>query len=209
MRKYFVIALLFAAVECFGQSTVNLSWQAGGGSISGYNTFRATGVCPQTTYTEINTALITGLTYVDTTATPGLTYCYVATSVGTNGQESGYSNPAEAAIPPLPPGNLQVGSIVGTEVPLNWDAPPLVAGEKVKKYLVYRGSKPTMPAPTLRATVTGLSFTDDDLTGTWYYAIAADVELNGKQVQTAKSNIVKATVPPIEAEWSGIHGDLE
>jgi fibronectin type 3 domain-containing protein len=50
-------------------------------------------------YTKLNSGLIGGTSYVDTSVQSGTTYFYVTTSVDSGGDESTYSNQAAAAIP--------------------------------------------------------------------------------------------------------------
>jgi hypothetical protein len=70
-------------------SSVVLSWQgatdANGGAIAGYNVYRST--TPGGPYTKVNTALITGTGFTDTSAQTG-TFYYVVRSVDSDGYES-------------------------------------------------------------------------------------------------------------------------
>ncbi len=78
--------------------SVSLSWTASNSpNISGYNLYR--GSISGGPYTLLNSSLVTGTTYTDTTVLAGQTYYYVATAVNSSGQESGYSNEAQAVIP--------------------------------------------------------------------------------------------------------------
>jgi hypothetical protein len=77
--------------------SVDLSWTADSGSVSGYNVYR--GSKTGGPYSKINTALDSSATYVDSNVTSGQTYFYVTTAVGTSGMESGYSNQVQAIIP--------------------------------------------------------------------------------------------------------------
>ena len=80
-----------------------LSWEesaspdAAGYEILGYNIFRST--TSGGPYVQLNSSLIAGTTYADTTVADGTTYYYVATVVDSSNAESGYSAPIEAAIP--------------------------------------------------------------------------------------------------------------
>ncbi|MBK9170140.1 MAG: fibronectin type III domain-containing protein [Bryobacterales bacterium] len=78
--------------------SVLLSWTASTSpGISGYRVHRSnTSGGP---YTMLNTSLVTGVTYTDTTVQSGQTYYYVVTAVDTSNNQSGYSNQASAAIP--------------------------------------------------------------------------------------------------------------
>jgi hypothetical protein len=81
----------------YGHS-VNLSWTASGSSgVTGYNVFRS-----QTSggpYVQVNASAVPGTSYVDSDVAAGQTYYYVATSVGSGSQQSGYSNQATANVP--------------------------------------------------------------------------------------------------------------
>jgi hypothetical protein len=77
--------------------SASLSWQAGATGIVGYNVYRGTGSGGP--YSQINSALVASTSYTDTTVAAGTTYYYVTTEINNAGQESGYSNVAEAKIP--------------------------------------------------------------------------------------------------------------
>jgi hypothetical protein len=74
-----------------------LSWAASTSSVSGYNVYRST--TNGSGYAKINSALVPGLTYTDSTVAASTTYYYVATAVDGSGEESTYSNQVTAAIP--------------------------------------------------------------------------------------------------------------
>ena len=77
--------------------SATLSWQAGASGISGYNVYR--GVANGGPYSQINSGLVSATSYTDSTVQAASTYYYVTTEVNSQGQESGYSNVAEAQIP--------------------------------------------------------------------------------------------------------------
>jgi len=77
--------------------SVTLSWTASTSSVIGYNLYR--GVINGGPYSKINSALIAGTQYSDTTVASGQTYYYVATSVDVSNQESVHSNQTIAVIP--------------------------------------------------------------------------------------------------------------
>lgn len=77
--------------------SVTLSWTASSSTVSGYNVYRTT--VSGSGYAKINSGLIPGLTYTDTTVQSGTTYYYVATAVDASGDESTDSNQATAVIP--------------------------------------------------------------------------------------------------------------
>jgi len=78
------------------QHSVTISWAASSSTASGYNVYRSsTSGGP---YSKMNSTLLTGLTYTDSTVSAGATYYYVVTDV-TSGTESGFSNQATAVVP--------------------------------------------------------------------------------------------------------------
>jgi Abnormal spindle-like microcephaly-assoc'd, ASPM-SPD-2-Hydin len=77
--------------------SVYLSWDAGDGNAVGYNVYL--GTSQGGPYEMINTVLDASTNYTDYTVVSGSTYYYVATEVNAQGQESGYSNVAQAVIP--------------------------------------------------------------------------------------------------------------
>ena len=77
--------------------TVYLSWQASKSQVVGYNVYR--GVQSGGPYSIINSGLDPDTTYTDNGVVSGQTYYYVTTAVNSGGQESPYSNQAEANIP--------------------------------------------------------------------------------------------------------------
>jgi hypothetical protein len=77
--------------------TVALSWTASTSTVSGYNVYRST--TSGTGYAKINTSLVGGVSYTDSSVTNSTTYYYVTTAVDSSGNESAYSNQATAAIP--------------------------------------------------------------------------------------------------------------
>jgi hypothetical protein len=77
---------------------VTLNWGASTStSIAGYNIYR--GTVSGGPYTKLNTSLLSGLVFTDTTAQAGQTYFYVATAVNTSNLESSYSSPASVVVP--------------------------------------------------------------------------------------------------------------
>jgi hypothetical protein len=88
----------FAAAAGSQQAnSVSLSWTASTSTVSGYNVYRST--TSGGGYSKLNAALISGLSFSDTTAIAGATYFYVATAVDSGGDESADSNQATATIP--------------------------------------------------------------------------------------------------------------
>jgi hypothetical protein len=78
--------------------SVQLNWTASPSSgVTGYNIYRST--VNGSGYTKITSSPVSGLTYTDGTVAASTTYYYVATSVDGSGDESGYSEVYQAAIP--------------------------------------------------------------------------------------------------------------
>ena len=76
--------------------TVSLSWDPDASTVQGYYVYR--GAQTGGPYAKIST-LQPGTSYVDASVSSGQTYHYVVTALGTNSQESTYSNEAVAVIP--------------------------------------------------------------------------------------------------------------
>ena len=79
------------------QHSVALSWVASTSTVSGYNVYRST--VSGSGYSKLNTSLVSGTAYTDTSVQNGTTYYYVTTAVDSSGKESAYSNQVTAAIP--------------------------------------------------------------------------------------------------------------
>jgi len=79
------------------QHSATLNWDASTSTVSGYNVYR--GTVSGGSYTKLNSSLVAGLNYTDSTVQSGTTYYYVTTAVDSSGDESVYSNQAAAVIP--------------------------------------------------------------------------------------------------------------
>ena len=79
------------------QHSVALNWGASTSTVAGYNVYRST--VSGGSYAKVNSSLISGLSYSDSSVQSGQTYYYVATSVDGSGSESAYSNEVSAAVP--------------------------------------------------------------------------------------------------------------
>ena len=80
-----------------GSHSVALSWTPGDQDYVGFNIYRST--VDGGPYTKINSNLDPSSSYTDTSVQGGMTYYYSATEVDAQGEESAYSNIAEATIP--------------------------------------------------------------------------------------------------------------
>ncbi|PYX10196.1 MAG: hypothetical protein DMG88_03455 [Acidobacteria bacterium] len=80
------------------QHQVQLSWSASSSSgVSGYNVYR--GTVSGGPYSKINSALVVGTTYTDSSVQAGQNYFYVTTALNGSGTESAYSNQVQATVP--------------------------------------------------------------------------------------------------------------
>ena len=77
--------------------SVALTWNASSSTVSGYNVYRST--VSGSSYAKVGSTLVSGLTYTDGTGQSAQTYYYVTTAVDAGGNESAYSNEAQAVIP--------------------------------------------------------------------------------------------------------------
>ncbi|MFZ3341836.1 MAG: choice-of-anchor D domain-containing protein [Terriglobales bacterium] len=77
--------------------SVALSWEPGDHDYVGFNIYRST--VDGGAYTKINSKLDSSPSFTDSTVQGGMTYYYAATEVDAQGEESAYSNIAEATIP--------------------------------------------------------------------------------------------------------------
>ncbi len=78
--------------------SVTLSWNQSKSQVIGYNVYR--GGSAGGPYTKQNSVLDAQTSYIDSTVKNGTTYYYVTTGVNSQGEESAYSNQAEAVVPP-------------------------------------------------------------------------------------------------------------
>lgn len=80
------------------QHSVTLSWDSSGtDDIVGYNLYRSTRSGGP--FARVNLEVNSSTSETDDTVSPGQTYYYVVTAVGSNSLESGYSNEVSAVIP--------------------------------------------------------------------------------------------------------------
>lgn len=85
--------------------SVSLSWVASVDPVDGYNVYKGTNPPGNEAATPLNSTLIVGTTYVDSTVVAGQRADYVVTAVKA-GVESIHSNEVTTVIPPGPPTGL-------------------------------------------------------------------------------------------------------
>ncbi len=106
MKK--VLLFLISSVALFAQShSVSLFWTNSSGNAAGSTVtlYKLAGACPTTPPTNIATSGftllaggLTGTTYIDTTVSPSLSYCYFGVTVS-GSTTSGPSNLSSASVP--------------------------------------------------------------------------------------------------------------
>jgi Abnormal spindle-like microcephaly-assoc'd, ASPM-SPD-2-Hydin len=79
------------------QHSVSLGWSASTSTVAGYNVYR--GSQSGGPYVAVNSGLDASTSYTDTSVQAGQIYYYVVTAVDGSGNESVYSNQAQAVIP--------------------------------------------------------------------------------------------------------------
>jgi hypothetical protein len=77
--------------------TVSLTWNASTSTVAGYNVYRST--VSGGGYSKLNSLPVGALSYTDANVQSAQTYYYVTTAVDSGGNESAYSNQAQAIIP--------------------------------------------------------------------------------------------------------------
>lgn len=173
---------------------VQAAWTPSGSTGTTYNVYRAQGSCPSSGYVPVATGL-TGTSFVDNTASGGLTYSYkVTTAESTGSCESAPSGCQTAAVPgacpcTLPPSFAGVGSVTTPfnstcTLSVNWNAGSQLCGSSTPLYNIYRstsaGFTPT-PSNRIATCVPGTSFADSGglTSGTTYYYIVRAEDASG------------------------------
>ena len=100
---FLILALAFPSLAQSHSATISITAPSDATSASGYNVYRASGICPATApgtlgWTKLTASPITVLTYTDSTITVGA-WCYYVTQVQV-GVESSPSNAAGGTAQP-------------------------------------------------------------------------------------------------------------
>ena len=77
--------------------TVTLTWKPSPSHVPGYNVYRKSK--SETDYRKMNSSLVEGLKYIDTTVQSGATYHYIVRAVDADGHESVNSQEFTVVIP--------------------------------------------------------------------------------------------------------------
>ena len=166
--------------------SVSLIWNASGGATS-YNIYRGTTSGGEGTTTYASG--VTSASFIDFSATNGVTYYYTVAAVSTGGTsaQSTEASATPSASIPQPPSNL-AGTGGVTQISLTW-----TASTGATSYNIYRSTKsfpgpgPAAGAPV--ATSTTASYTNTGLTaGTTYYYVVTAVDASGMSVPSNKAN---------------------
>lgn len=169
---------------------VQVSWTPSGSSGTTYNLYRASGSCSASGFVPLATGL-TGTSYLDTTASGGLSYSYEVTTTEPAGScESALSACQSITVPGgcpcyQPPAFAGVSSVTTPYTPtcaltLNWGAGSQACGATAPVYNIYRSTTSNfVPSPSNRIAtcVPGTTYTDQGglAFGTTYsYAVRAE-----------------------------------
>ncbi|MCE7735752.1 MAG: hypothetical protein GPJ54_12790 [Candidatus Heimdallarchaeota archaeon] len=199
----------FSAIA--GNSSVLLSWTApvdnGGSPITGYNIYR------NTTSGSYSSALVTvgaGVsTYNDTTATNGITYYYIVTTINVNG-ESVPATEVSAKPVTIPSKPLDLVATYGSnEVNLTWSNPLDDGGVTITQFRVYRSTTSgSYAAPIATLSATTFTYFDSSVSnGNTYFYVVTAVTGEGESPNSDEISIIPRTIPDPPTTLIGTHGD--
>jgi fibronectin type 3 domain-containing protein len=178
-----------------GDNQVSLNWGTpvsnGGSAITQYNVFRAT--TSGGTYTNI--ANTSGLNYVDSSVSNGITYFYNVTAVNIAG-EGPSSNEASATPSTVPSAPQTLIATSGdNQVSLNWGTPADDGGSAITQYNVYRATT-SGGTYTNIANTSGLTYVDNTVTNgiTYYYNVTA-VNVAGEGPSSSEASTIPIGPP--------------
>ena len=180
-----------------GNAQVQLSWTApssdGGSAITGYDVYQGTSSGGEGT-TPINSAPITGTTYMATGLSNGTTYYFTVKAINAIGHSpaSNEASATPATVPGAPTG-LTATAHPGN-IALAWTAPTNTGGSAIENYQVFRGTTSGGESTTPLATVTAATYTDTSSTRgvTYYYTVKAH-NAQGNSVASVEAHALIAT----------------
>jgi lysyl endopeptidase len=169
---------------------ITVSWDPVGGA-TGYNVYRAVGVCPQTSYTLVGSN-VPGPSFDDNTVSGGSTYAYVVRTIATCESPESSACVSETAsgactLAPSFAGLTSVASAGTSACALNlaWSAGTTNCAGSTLTYNVYRSTTPGFtpgPANLLQNCLSGTTYSDTGVaSGTPYHYVvrAEDSTTNG------------------------------
>jgi hypothetical protein len=180
-----------------GVHTVTLTWLASAAKgVTGYNVYRGTTAGGENYSTPVNSTLVNGLTFTDSTVSAMTQYFYTAKAFcpTCTPNASVPSNEVTATTPGDPQPDapvLSVGTVSKNSIPLFWNT-PVQSGIQIESTNIYRCVYSTCPGPPKVATVVGNKYTDTCTRPVCYYRASNNVIRDGKQTLSPRSNIVTA-----------------
>ena len=163
-------------------NSIRLSWEAVENA-TGYNVKRST--TSSSTYVTIQSN-ISDTIYIDDTAMENVLYNYVVTAIKNN-QESDNSNVASAKIETNTGNPLNLIATAETSsIKLLWEEM-----ENVEGYNVKRGTVSGGPYTTIGESITGNSYSDNDVEKDIIYYYIVTVIENGEEIETSNEAYAK------------------
>lgn len=188
-----------------GNNSIYLQWSQGSPEGNTFNIYRKIGSCPQSNYTKI-ASNISGLSYVDNTASGGITYSYVVKAVDITGKcESDPSNCDDAVTTGSclePPSFSGIQNVINAEnstcsLNISWNPGISNCGGNLT-YNIYRStSNPFIPDSSnlIASSISGTNYVDSVglIYNTNYYYIVRAVDTSNGAEET--NSIIKGAIP--------------
>lgn len=202
-----------------GDNRIALSWAGGNPPDSGFNLYRALGVCPGAGYARIASG-ITATSFVDEPVSGQVAYAYAVTGLDDTGLcETAFSNCDEAQTTGACTQTPVFGGVVSVTDPgsatctlnLSWAAGVAYCGGPLH-YRIYRSTLPgfTPGAENLLATVSATTFSDMNALAAgsrYYYIVRALDTANGVEDANLVQGSAIPTGPPVVGLWVDDAGD--
>jgi fibronectin type 3 domain-containing protein len=162
-----------------------VQWQpVSDSTLKGYNIYRSTSI--NGTYVKLNGSPLSSFTYLDTTASTGVTSYYRITAVDNSGESLGAS--ASAMWIPGAPGNVAASALNSSQIKVSWTASP-----GASSYDVFREALGDDGFVQVASGITTPSYTDGGLSGgvTYVYQVRASNDVGTSNL----SLLATATTP--------------